>query len=85
MWFGSHFTAGVTRRLLLSFRVSLLVMNLLTIRERVRACLHGGWGHQVGEVSRLGGVKHNPPLHAILQARHPGEHFLKIIEWSLSS
>ena len=35
MWFGSHFTVGVTRRLLLSSRVSLLVINLLTIRERV--------------------------------------------------
>ena len=34
MWFGSHFTVGVTRRLLLSSRVSLLVINLLTIRER---------------------------------------------------
>ena len=35
MWFGSHFTVGVTRRLLLSSRISLLVINLLTIRERV--------------------------------------------------
>ena len=35
MWFGSHFTVGVTRLLLLSSRVSLLVTNLLTIRERV--------------------------------------------------
>ena len=35
MWFASHFTVGVTRRLLLSSRVSLLVINLLTIRERV--------------------------------------------------
>ena len=32
MWFGSHFTVGVTRRLLLSSRVSLLVINLLTIQ-----------------------------------------------------
>ena len=32
----SHFTVSVTRRLLLSSRVSLLVINLLTIRERVR-------------------------------------------------
>ena len=32
---GSHFPVGVTRRLLLSSRVSLLVINLLTIRERV--------------------------------------------------
>ena len=36
MWFGTHFTVGVTRRLLLSSRVSLLAINLLTIRERVR-------------------------------------------------
>ena len=35
MWFGSHFTVGVTHLLLLSSRVSLLVTNLLTIRERV--------------------------------------------------
>ena len=33
MLFGSHFTVGVTRRLLLSSRVSLLVIDLLTIRE----------------------------------------------------
>ena len=36
MRFGSHFTFGVTRRLLLSSRVSLLVIDLLTIRKRVR-------------------------------------------------
>ena len=40
MWFGSHFTVAVTRLLLLSSRVSLLVINLLTIRERVKTCLH---------------------------------------------
>ena len=34
MWFGSYFTVGVARRLLLPSRVSLLVINLLTIRER---------------------------------------------------
>ena len=34
MWYGSHFTVGVTLRLLLSSRISLLVINLLTIRER---------------------------------------------------
>ena len=32
---GSHFTVRVTYRLLLLSRVSLLVINLLTIRERV--------------------------------------------------
>ena len=42
-------------------------------------------GPQVGEVTCLGGVKNNSPLHAILQPRHPGVHFLKIIEWSLST
>ena len=34
MWFVSHFTVGVARRLLLSSRVSLLVINLSRIRER---------------------------------------------------
>ena len=54
--------------------------------DNLRACLHGSGGPQVGEVTRLGGVKkNNPPLHAILQPRHPGVHFLKIIEWSLST
>ena len=36
VWTDSHITVGVTRRLLLSSRVSLLVINLLTIREKVR-------------------------------------------------
>ena len=41
-----------------------------------RACLHEGRGPQVGEVTRLGGIKkNNSPLHAI---------FLKITEWLLS-
>ena len=32
----------------------------------LRACLHGGGGPQVGEVTRLGGVKkNNLSLHAI--------------------
>ena len=48
---------------------------------RLRACLHGGGGPPVGEVTRLGGgKKNNPRLEAILQPRHPGVHFLKIIE-----
>ena len=51
----------------------------------LRARLHGGRGPQVGEVTRLGEVKNNPPLRAILQPRHPGVHFLKIIEWKLST
>ena len=36
MWFGSHFTVVVTRWLLLLSRISLLVINLLTIWIRVR-------------------------------------------------
>ena len=31
LWLGCHFTVGVTRRLLLSSRVSLLVINLLQL------------------------------------------------------
>ena len=31
------------------------------------------------EVTRLGGVKNNPPLHAILKPRHPRVHFLNIV------
>ena len=42
-------------------------------------------GTQVGEITRLGGVKNNPPLHVILQPRHRGVHIFKIIEWSLST
>ena len=34
-------------------------------------------GFQVGEVTRLGEVKqYAAPLHAILQPRHPGVHYL---------
>ena len=51
----------------------------------LRACLHEGGGPQIGEVTRLGWVRINPPLHAILQPRDPGVHFLKITEWSLST
>ena len=54
-------------------------------RGTVRACLHGCGEPEVGEVTCLGGVKNNSPLHAILQPRHPGVHSLKIIEWSLST
>ena len=35
-------------------------------------------GPRTGEVTRIGGVKNNPPLHAILEPRHPGVQFLKI-------
>ena len=58
MWFGSHFTVGVARLLLLSSRVSLLVTNLLTIRERVNLgtdhekTYGGGVGGGVGEVPK---------------------------------
>ena len=45
---------------------------------------------EVGTPGRWGnlfkwGKKNNPPLHAILQPCHPMVHFLKIIEWSLST
>ena len=43
-----------------------------------RACLHGGGGPQVGEETRLGGVKQKPSFTCNLN-------FLKIIEWSLST
>ena len=46
---------------------------------------HECGGPQISEVTRLGGVKNDPPLDAILQPLHPGVHFLKIIEWSLST
>ena len=51
----------------------------------LRACLREGGRPQIGEVTPLGGVKNNPPLRAILQPRQPGEQFLKITEWSLST
>ena len=40
----------------------------------------GRWGNLL-----MWGKKINPPLHAILQPRHPGVHLLKIIEWSPST
>ena len=44
--------------------------SLKTFKAKLRACLlHGGGGPQVGGVQPL----------------HPGVHFLKIIEWSLST
>ena len=46
----------------------------------LRACLRGGGGSQISEVTPLGVEKNNLPLHAILQPRHPGMHFLKISE-----
>ena len=52
---------------------------------RFRACLHESGGPQVGEITRLGKVKDNPPLHVILQPRHAGVHIFKIIEWSQST
>ena len=62
----------------------LLALKLSRL-DVLRACLHGSGGHQVGEVTCLGWVKNNPPLHAILQPRHSGVHFLKVIEWSVST
>ena len=43
---------------------------------------------QLGPVDMEVKKNNNPPfspLHAILQHRHPEVHFLKIIEWSLST
>ena len=56
--------------------------NFLCEIKNHRACLHGGRGPQVGKVTRG-----NPfvGLHAPLQPRHSGVHFLKICEWSLST
>ena len=62
--------------------LGILFITGFTVLE---TCTHKGWGPRVGEVTCLGGVKKNSPLHAILQPRHPGVHFLKIIEWSLST
>ena len=53
----SHFTVGVTRRLLLSSRVSSLVVNLITIRERP---LKNLWGEEGGG----GGVKYKKNIRA---------------------
>ena len=53
--------------------------------KSLRAYLYGGGGPQVGEVTYPGGKNEKPRLHATLQPRHPGVHFLKIIEWSLST
>ena len=44
-----------------------------------RTCLHGSGGPQVGEVTRLGGVKKKPPLHVILQPRHHGCTFSRLL------
>ena len=38
------------------FRCSVL-RELSQLRPSLRACLHGGGGPQVGEITRLGGVK----------------------------
>lgn len=51
----------------------------------LRACLHGGGGCQVGEVTHLGGVKKTCLLHVMLQPCHLGVLFLTITEWSLST
>ena len=44
----------------------------------VRACLHGGGGPQVGEVTRLA-VKNKTHSHAILQPRGAGVRFLEVV------
>ena len=47
-----------------------------------RACLHGGEGPRVGEVTHLGGARKEPSSTCNLKLRDPGVHFLKIIGWS---
>ena len=44
----------------------------------LRACLHGGGGPQVGEVTRLSGVRNIRPLHAIYPAI-PGCTFSRLL------
>ena len=62
------------------------VYSVSISQTQIRSCLHEGGGPQIGEVTRLGWLKKNyPPLHAILQPRHPGVQFPKITEWSLST
>ena len=39
-----------------TFHFILLTLPISHIPHRIRACLHGGGGPQVGEVTRLGGV-----------------------------
>ena len=46
----------------------------------LRACLCGGGGHQISEVTRLGGEKITLLYMQSYYPRHPGVHFLKISE-----
>ena len=36
--------------------LNLVLLEIIASTVKVRACLHGGWGPQVGEVTHLGGV-----------------------------
>ena len=45
----------------------------------LRACIHGGEGPQVGEVTRLTVVKNKMKCHAILQPRGAGVRFLEVV------
>ena len=56
-----------------------------TVKICLTACLHGGGGPQVAEVTRSGEVKKTCLLHVTLQPHHLGVLFLKITEWSLST
>ena len=47
------------------------------------ACLHGGGGPQVGEVTRLAVVENGPRLHANLRPRGPGVTLLDAVAWSI--
>ena len=46
---------------------------------RLRVCLHGGGGPQIGALTRFGEVKNIPALHAVLQPHHPGITFSRLL------
>ena len=52
-------------------------------KEVFRACLHGGGGPQIGEVTRVAVVEKWPRLHANLQPRGPEVTLLEVVAWSL--
>ena len=51
-----------------------MIINVL-----FRACLHGGGGPQVGEVTRLAVVENKTRLQTILQPRGAGVRFLEVV------
>ena len=65
-------------------RTSCHAVSAFLTRSKLRACLHGGGGPQVGEVTRLAVVETNGQrLHANLQPRGPGVTLLDVVAWSL--